>query len=198
MERIVNKYIKKVNIKSVETYLGINLKNNLITAGFDVSQHSTGIAIIRTTDKYLILEQIHKITTPKLPKHATSKQILDGFDLFLDQLEDFKRSVNKRYKLDLTIIEDCFFGKNVKTLKALARFGILVYDKFRAISKISILLMPSSARSRISFRKSQVGVSGTKLKKEIMNYINLALDTKIKDHDISDAIVLALAGLKEE
>ncbi len=188
----MNNYIKKVNIKSVETYLGINLKPNVICAGFDVSMHNTGIAIIRTTDKYLILEQIHKIEVPK------NIDLLKAIDLFLDQLEDFKRSVSKRYKLDLSIIEDCFFGRNVKTLKSLARFGVLIYDKFRGISNETKFMLPTSARSRINFKKSVKKITSSKLKKEIMNYINLALDTKIKEHDIADAIVLALSGLKEE
>lgn len=188
----MSKYVKKVNIKSVENYLGINLKNNIISAGFDVSMHSTGIAVIRTTDKYLILEQIYKIEVPK------NIDLLKAVDLFLDQLEDFKRSVSKRYKLDLNIIEDCFFGRNVKTLKSLARFGVLIYDRFRGIAYKTKFILPTSARNKINFKKSAKKITTTKLKKEIMNYINLALNTKIKEHDISDAIVLSLAGLKEE
>jgi len=185
-------YIKKTNIKTVEAELEVELARNLIVIGFDVSMHSTGIAVIRTTDNYLIVDQVHKIIVPK------KVDLLKGVDLFLDQINDFKRGVSQKYKLDLNIIEDCFMGNNVKTLKSLARFSILVYDKFKGISTKTKLVLPTRARNLINFKKSDKSIKGSKLKKEIMNYINYALSIDIKDNDIADAIVLALSGLVVE
>lgn len=182
-------YIKKTNIKTVEAELEVELARNLIVIGFDVSMHSTGIAVIRTTDNYLIIDQLHKIIVPR------NVDLLRGVDLFLDQINDFKRGISQKYKLDLNIIEDCFMGKNVKTLKSLARFSILVYDKFKGISIKSKLILPTRARGLINFKKSDKTIKGTRLKKEIMAYINYALSIDIKDDDIGDAVVLALSGL---
>lgn len=182
-------YIKKISLNSVESYLGKTLKRNTISMGVDIAMHITGIALIRTTDSYLILERIHKIEVPK------DKSLLDCIDLFLAQLNDFKNKIIKDYKLDINVIEDCFFSKNVKTLKSLARFGVLIYDKFRDITKNTLFIMPTQARKLIGFKKSDKSVKGIKVKKEVINYINEALDLQIKDSDIADAIVLSLGGL---
>lgn len=191
-------YIKKIKLSYIEGWINKRLKRNVISIGFDVSTYSTGIAILRTTDTYLILEQTHIIKVPKLAKFATTKQMLDNINLFLSQLEDFKKEVSKKHTLNINRIEDCFLRRNVKTLKALARYGILVYGKFRDISKDIDLIMPISARKKIGFKKSSKLVKGTYLKKEIINYINMLLGTKIEKDDIADGIVLALGGLIEE
>lgn len=183
-------YIKKINLDTVEAELGTcSLECNKVVMGADVSMHNTGLAVIRTTDKYLVLEQTHKIIVPR------GIELLKGVDLFLDQLDDFKRGITQKYKLDANIIEDCFFGSNVNTLKALARFGILVYDRLRGISSKTKLVLPTRARNLINFKKSGKAIKGTKLKKEIINYVNVLLGTEIKDTDIADAVVLALSGL---
>lgn len=181
----------RIKLETVEALLGISLYENMVSMGFDTSVHSTGIAIIRTTADSLILDTIHKIT---IPKEVIGN---DALDLFIEQLDSFKEKVSRTYKVDVAIIEDCFFGKNVNTLKALARHGILVYDRFKRIAKESKFVMPKDARSRINFKKSSPKIKGHQLKKEIIEYINniLDLELKVKDNDIADAIVLALAGL---
>jgi len=152
----------------------------------------TGVAVIRTTNNSLILEQTLKISVPKNIK------LLDSIDLFISQLQNFKNKISKQYKIDKNIIEDCFFLRNVNTLKALSRFGVLIYTNFKDISKETVFVMPTTARSRIGFKKSGKGIKGKYLKKEIMNYINGLLLTKITDDDISDSVVLAICGLVEE
>lgn len=180
-----------IKLSKLETAIGLKLKRNTITIGFDVSMHHTGIAILRTTDKSLVLERTQRIDVPN------KNELLDAVDLFLEQLEDFKKEVSKKYKLDINNIEDCFFGSNVLTLKCLARFSILVYDRFRGISKVTKLILPTRARTLINFKKSSKKVKGQALKNEIISYINKILNTKYrpKDTDIVDAIVLALTGL---
>ena len=180
--------IKKIAIKTIEEKLGKKLKSNLISLGWDVAGHSTGIALIRTTESYLILERTHKINVPKNIKE------LDTIDLFIEQLDSFKNEISQQYKLDENIIENCFFGRNVGTLKLLARCGILVYDRFRGLSKKSELIMPKSARSKLGF-KSEKGIKGKELKNAIVNFINNLLNLELTDNDICDAIVLALNGV---
>jgi len=184
-------HLKKIKISTVENKLNEPLIRGMITIGFDVSMYSTGIAILRTTDDYLILEQVKVVTVPK-------GELLDSVDLFLTQIKDFKNEVAQKHKIDLSIIEDCFFLKNVKTLKALARFGILIYDKFRDVAEATKFVLPTQARRKVHFAKSDKKVKGEALKKEIIEYVNYLLETKIESHDIADAVVLALAGLIKE
>jgi len=194
------KYIKKINKEKVEIFLGVKLKPNKIAIGFDVAQHVTGIALIRTTDSYVVLEKTHTIVTPKSPKKTSTRQMLANFGVFISLLDDFKREVAQKFSLDISIIEDCFYGRNILTLKALARSSILVYDRFRGISTDISLILPTSARSKVNFKKSGAGIKGPKLKAEIVDYVNRALDIKLKakDNDIADAIILSLAGLVEK
>jgi len=182
-------YIKKIAINKISKTINRTINPGTISMGWDVAQHATGVAIIRTTDKYLYLDKIYKISVPK------DVQDRDSIDLFVEQLEDIKRDIAKTYKIDMNIIEDCWFGRNVKTLKTLARFSVLVYDRMRNLAKTSMFMQPVTARSKVRFKKSKKGVSGDQLKKEILEYINELLETNVNDHDIGDGIVLALAGV---
>ena len=182
-------HIKKIKLITAMAELEVDLKFNSTVIGFDVAEHATGIAIIATTNDYLILKSVHKITVPKKIVE------LEAIDLFTDQLDDFKRTVNQTYKFDKTVIENCYVRFNPQTAIWLARFGIIVYDRFKHISKNSELILPNAARKNINFKKSSKEIKGIKLKKEIIAYINNALQTEIKDNDIADACVLALSGL---
>ena len=182
---------KKINLKKVEKNLGLKLNSNTISIGFDVSVHSKGIALIKTTEKSLIIEKIDKIVTPK------NIAQLSALDAFISQLDNFKDKVIQKYKLNVSIIEDCFMGQNVNTLKALARHSALVYDRFKRISDNVELLLPTQARKIIGFKKSDKKIKGSALKREIIEFVNNILNTeyKPKDNDIVDALILALAGL---
>lgn len=183
------KYIKKIAINRVAKIIKRTINKDTISMGWDVAQHATGVAIIRTTDSYIYLDKIYKI---KVPKDVKDK---DSIDLFVEQLEDIKRDISSTYKIDVNMIEDCWYGKNVTTLKTLARFSVLVYDRMRNLAKTTEFMLPLPARSKIRFKKSKKGVTGDKLKKEILAYVNELLETNIDDHDIGDGVVLALAGV---
>jgi len=189
------KYLKKIKLSTVEDFLEVKLTPNKIVIGWDVSMRSTGIAVIRTSATYLTVEILDKI---KIPKKINDK---DALDLFIDQVDSFARKISQTYKIDYNIIEDCFFGNNVRTLKALARHSALVYDRFRGLSRIQYFILPTKARGLVNFKKSDKKIKGQDLKKEIVEFINNALSLNLKkttDQDIADAIVLALAGLVEE
>ena len=122
-------------------------------------------------------------------------------------MDSFKEKISQKYKINTAIIEDCFLsffktkGKrvatNVTTLKALARYGILIYDRFKRLSEEIRYVMPTESRKVIGFSKSDKKVKNYKLKQEVVDYVNnlLDLELKMKDNDIADAIVLALCGL---
>ena len=185
-------YIKKIKLATVQAELEKDLPINKIVLGVDVSMHNTGLAVIRTTEDYLILDILHNIIVPK------KVDLLTGVDLFLSQISEFKQIIAQKYKLDKMIIEDCFFLQNVKVVKTLARFGILIYDKMRDITTKTEFMLPTRARNLTNFKKSSKEIKGTKLKKEIVAYVNNTLDINIKDDNLSDAIILALAGLVEK
>jgi len=189
------KYVKKISKKTVEEFLSVSLMPNKISIGWDVSMRSTGIAVVRTSSSYLTVEIIDKIT---IPKSVNDK---DALDLFLDQLEAFAKRISQKFKIDCNVIEDCFYGQNVRTLKALARHSAFVYDRFRGLARVQYFILPTKARNLVNFEKSNKKVKGQDLKKEIVEFINNALDLKLKktkDQDIADACVLSLAGLVED
>ena len=186
---------KKIKLTTVEEFLGVKLTSNVTILGVDVAQYSTGLALLRTTDSYLIIEKLDVIKVPKSPDC-----FLDSIDAFLEQVDQIKREIISTMTLNKVVIEDCFFGRNVKTLKALARFGILVYERFRGCSNELCFDLPTSARRKINFKKIDKTSKGPKLKKEIIHYINTGLNIKLKlrENDQADAIVLALGGLVNE
>ena len=184
--------MKRINLKKIQKNLGLTLKKNTVAVGYDVCMHSTGIAVLRTTDNSLIIEKLQKITVPK------NNKLLDCVDLFLSQLDEFKHEISKKYKIDISVIEDCFFGRNINTLKSLARFSILLYVMLKDITKKTLFVLPTTARKEIGFKKSEKKIKGHALKKEIMTFISNIIEQEIKDHDLADALMLAFVGLKEE
>jgi len=180
---------KSVKLERISTLTGSALLKNTTVLGSDTSVHSTGLAVVRSTEDSVIVDLTHIIQVPK------DAQDLDAINIFADQLEDFKRSVIGKHKIDKLIIEDTFFSQNVNVLKKLTRHGVLVYDRFRSVVKSAELMMPTSARNRIGFKASIPKLPSPKLKKEIMKYIGDLLNIEVTQNDIGDALVLALAGL---
>lgn len=187
----MGKYIKKTKTKNICDIIQKDIYNNKISIGFDVSMHSTGIAILRTTEKYTVIEKLEKIITPKKIDE------LSALDAFISQLDYFKNKISQEYKINNCIIEDCFMGSNVRTLKCLARHSALVYDRFKSLADNIEFILPTSVRNKINFKKSSKKVKGYTLKKELVQYVNeiFDIDIKNKDNDLTDALILALYGL---
>lgn len=179
----------KIKISEVEDYLDKNIKRNHISLGFDVSVHSTGAVIVRTKNEYLILEVVTKLITPNTAKNAKAQ------DIYTEQLDDYRNKVSQKFSLNTVIIEDCFYGKNVDTLKALARCSGLARDRFKNLADRCEYMYPKTIRKEINCNTHKL--KGYQLKKYIVTYINEALSLKLKakDNDIADAIACALAGL---
>jgi Holliday junction resolvasome RuvABC endonuclease subunit len=180
-----------MTLKTLESKLGKSVKKNQISIGFDSSQHSTGICILKTTEKTIKVVQTANL---KVHKGITRK---DAIDVFIDLLDDFKNKIAGKYKFDEARVENVYIGLNPSTGIYLARVGVLVYDRFKRLSKNIDFCSPVHARSVIGFKKSSKSIKGNALKKEIITYINKLLGTKIEQEDTVEAAGLALVGLVE-
>ncbi|KKN82745.1 hypothetical protein LCGC14_0305690 [marine sediment metagenome] len=179
----------KIKITEVEDYLDKNLKRNHLSLGFDVALHTTGIALLRTTNDFLIIEHTHKLITPKEAIEEKAE------DIFTSQLDTYKNKIVQEYSLNSVVIENCFYGQNVKTLKGLARCSALARDRFKTISDECYYKFPKQIRKIINCNTGKL--KAYQLKKYVVEYINAALNLQLKnkDHDIADAFACALVGL---
>jgi len=184
--------MKNIPIIDIEKKLNKTIKKDIWIIAFDSSEHSTGIALIKTTDKSFIIEKTLILEVKKTVND------MDAIDLFIEQLDNFKKEILGKYKFNETIIENVFIGLNPKVGLYLARIGILVYDRFKGLSNKIYFRFPNSARAIINFKKSDKKIKGKELKQELINYINKILNTKVEQTDIADSLILALSGAINE
>jgi len=184
--------IKQIKLEQVEKYIQRKLKRNHTSLGFDVSLHSTGIVMLKTTNTNLIIDHTQLLITPK--DVAEEK----GLDIFTSQLDEYKNKVVQKYSIDSVIIENCFFGMSVTVLKALARCSGLARDRFKNISKECYFKYPKEIRAIVGFYGGKV--KGSQLKNLIVDFVNkaLKLELKYKEHDLADAYMCSLMGLIEK
>jgi Holliday junction resolvasome RuvABC endonuclease subunit len=181
--------MKKIPIQKIEKAIGKNLKRNCTAIGFDVAKNHTGIAVITTLKASLILGERHTIDNQK------SKDQLESMEYYLGELNNFISRVQmKGHKI--FIIEDCFFGFNVNTLKVLARCSILTWRELKHISDSIYLILAKSARSKIGFVKDTKRKSSAKA--QVQEYINKLFGIEEADDNKTDALALALQGLLDE
>lgn len=183
---------KKLNIAKIEKKINRSIKKNFSIIAFDSSEHSTGIALIKTTEKSFIIEELLRL---EIQKDIINLKVVD---VFIEYLDNFKKEILGKYKFNEVIIEDVFIGLNPKVGLYLARIGILIYDRFKGLSEKIYFKFPNSARSDIDFKKSNKTIKGKELKIELINYINKLLNLKINSHDEADALILALSGIVNE
>ncbi len=203
-------------IKDVEEVTGKKIRKNAVSCGWDVAEEFTGIAILRTDETKIYIEDLQKITT------NSKDDIKHRMDGFIDSLDKFKQGVKyKEFKIN--IVEDSWMGKNVFVLKNLVRFSTLIWREFRKESDYIDFLLPTSARSQIGFNKTeQLEVGNVKtevytrdtkstktgkilhkkgdkkkvdIKLLVQDYLKMAFGVDIEDNDEADGFVLALAGL---
>ena len=142
--------------------------------GLDISQTSTGVAVL--TDGPLVVYHNNLHFDKKKPLSHN-----------LMMFSDFIKSIiETQGPFDFIVIEDVFFGKNIKTLKLLARYNgaaILTCRLHSSGSKL-YLLMPSTIRSAI--------FPGTKVDKEyVYKYICSIHKLANVSNDVTDAIAAA-------
>ena len=94
-------------------------------------------------------------------------------------------------RTDKVIVEETFYGRNVKTFQMLSRLGGFIY----AIAHLKKLphkefLLATTARKILGF-------CGNAKKEIIQDEFRKRLELTITDNDIIDAIILALIGVTE-
>jgi len=197
----------KLLIKDIEKKLNKRIRKNSISIGFDVAEHYTGICILKSDEKNVVIEDLQKIeTNPK-------DDIKNRMSYFIGALEKFKQQLTKYKEYKIIEIEDSWFGRNVNTLKSLTRFATLIWMAFYKECDYLEFIMPISARSQIGFNKNKQlkkteiklekftrgknegKVKKVDIKKLVMEYLKQAFNVDIKDNDEADGFVLALCGL---
>jgi len=188
-----------IKIKDIEKKLGFKLKRNTLSLGVDTAS-TTGLAILETDNLRLRIET----STFKLPTVKKTDELSDKFveklEFMLRSIRDFKKNnFKKKASNTVLVLENSFMGINVVTFGLLRMLaGIVFAELFDNFEQIKIIF-PMSARKNVGF-KSQLkrGAKREEKKKEIINFINTIFDTQITDDNETDAIILALNGLKEE
>ncbi len=151
------KPIKKIKTTTVETFLDIELTPNKTVLGVDVSMHSTGLALIRTTETYLVIEKLDVIKVPK-----KVKSFLSSADSFLEQLDQIKREIISYINLTKVVIEDCFFGSNVKTLNHWLDLVFLYMSGSEDALKKAISNYPQQQEEKLNLKSTDKKIKGTK------------------------------------
>jgi hypothetical protein len=118
----------------------------------------------------------------------------------LRAIRDFKKNefANKKASNTILVLENSFMGVNVVTFGVLRMLcGLIFAELFDNFETIKIIF-PMSARKNVGF-KSQLkkGVKREEKKKEIINWVNNIFGSNLENDNETDAIILALNGLKE-
>lgn len=151
--------------------------NRKVILALDVSSSSTGFAVLRQGRWN---KSSASYGTIKIPSSMPLGQRLV---LFRNEVQ----SLLKRVKPKVIVIEDVFSGRNVSTMKLLARFnGVAIEVCRRYLKSEPVIALTTKVRSFLECGRS---------KEEAFNYIctRYNLDWKYsKMNDVTDALCLAL------
>ena len=187
-------------IKDIEKRLGFKLRRNTYCIGVDTAS-ITGLAILETDKKSLkVKTSIFKLPVVKKTDELSDK-FVEKLEFMLRSIRDFKQKEFgcKKANKTILVLENSFLGCNPVTFGLLRMLcGIIFAELFDNFEEIKIIF-PMSARKNIGF-KSQLkrGTKREEKKKELIDFINNIFGIKETSDDITDAIILALNGLKEE
>lgn len=172
----------KVKVSDVERLIGQKIDKNITVLGLDTAS-KTGWAVFKgPVVRGKINLEVGYIKSTKTGTEKFNELIPSFVNLILTN------------KPDYVIIEDTYWNprfKNPKTVSIISRIGMIPYVICTLNSIPKNFLMASSVRSNI-------GLSPSTDKQGIVDYVNHYLNIKIDDHDIADAIVLALNGFYGE
>ena len=187
-------------IKNIEKKLGFRLKKNTMVLGVDTAS-TTGLAILETDKKSLkIKTSIFKLPVVKKTDELSDK-FVEKLEFMLRSIRDFKQKEfgSKKASKTVLVLENSFLSFNPVTFGLLRMLaGIIFAELFDNFEEIKIIF-PMSARKIVGF-KSQLkkGSKREEKKKELVDFVNSIFGTQETSDDITDAIILALCGLKEE
>lgn len=187
-------------INNIEKKLPYKLQRNTYCIGIDTAS-TTGIAILETDNKSLkIKTSIFKLPVVKKTDELSDK-FVEKLEFMLRSIRDFKQKEfgNKKASKTVLVLENSFLSFNPVTFGLLRMLaGIIFAELFDNFEEIKIIF-PMSARKIVGF-KSQLkkGSKREEKKKELVDFVNNIFGTQETSDDITDAIILALCGLKEE
>jgi Holliday junction resolvasome RuvABC endonuclease subunit len=154
-------------------------KPRALIMGLDVSSKSTGYCVIKNGRWYKGKSSFGKI---ELPDKASLPEKLV---IFRDSLRKLLTSVSPT----LVVIEDVFSGRNVSTMKNLARYNGVAIELCRRYTKSDPrIVLASTVRAFFGCGRS---------KEEAFNFIKekYKLNWEFKKmNDVTDAVLLALFG----
>jgi|GEM_PF-2862065 len=205
-----------LTIAEVCDILNKEIKTNTVCVGVDGATKHTGLCILRTTKDKFYVEDFYGIEMKGICKNNLHTKLIEYFQKFKDfraELPDYDKKYDRK-----VIIEDCFFGLNVWTLKVLAKYAtISFFTMFKWTHNIPEPIQPVSVRAKVGFSADtgafhfeQVMIKGKKkrkkiwdrkpinLKQQIIDFIDKKFNLEITDDNLSDAFMLALSGLIEK
>jgi Holliday junction resolvasome RuvABC endonuclease subunit len=160
---------------------------------------TTGVSFLTITDKMATFEwELFKL--PVLPKKIQDQMIkAEKYESVLDFATVAIRELKKKCKKTengILVLEQSFLQMNPDTygeLRALQGiFYAELYDYFQEIK----IWLPGTVRKMVGFHSVLNRSAERKDKKmEIVQWVNNVLGTKIDNDNISDAIILSLAGV---
>ncbi len=200
--------MKKLIIKDIEKQLGKTIARNVYAVGIDVAERYTGICVLETDKKNIMIKDLQVIETSHKDDH------FNRADHYVAALIKFKQSLLEQYKgYKILIIERCYYGRNPETLIHLAHFGILTYTILKKEFDTYYYFGATTARSIIGFNQRRQakldnikphiitrGKNKGKAKKIdckslVHDYLYTEFGLKFDSKDEADAFVLGLAGL---
>lgn len=188
------------NLTKLQKNLGFKLRENIFCLAVDTATKS-GIAMI-LINKCKATIITYTVKLPALPKDMESKaekyqEHLSAFVKLVDE-EIIKKLPPYSAYDSVLVIENSFLKMNVVTFGFLRALQGILYAKLCNKFEDIKIIFPTTARKMVGF-ESQLprGTKPKDKKKEIMKWIGNVVEETITDDNISDALLLAFAGLKE-
>jgi Holliday junction resolvasome RuvABC endonuclease subunit len=166
----------KISIKKLEHILDIRIKKNCSAFGVDTATIS-GIALVRTDDT-----DVH--ITPDLLDMSKIKSQQERFDIAYGYFSE----ILKNNKVDFAVVEDVFFGRNVKALIFMTRIGMIVYALCRQLNIPSQFILASQARCKLNLPSKAK-------KEEVQEEFSNTTGINFADNNVIDAVILGIVGV---
>jgi len=191
----------KLSLKKLEQKLGFKLRKNTMCLGVDTAS-TTGLALISVIGSKVIIDySIFQL--PKIPKKIAdqmekAEKYEQAMDSALNLIRDYKNQITVKAP-SILVLEQSFLSINPETFGYLRSLQGVFYSELYDSFDVIKIYLATVARKLVGFHSVlPKATKSTEKKKEIMQFISKIIDTEIKDDNIADAILLALAGLKEE
>jgi Holliday junction resolvasome RuvABC endonuclease subunit len=184
-------------IKKLEKNLGLKLKRNLYVIGVDTAS-TTGVSFLTITNSTATFEwELFKL--PVLPKKVKDQmEKAEKYEAVLDfatvAIRDLKTKC-KKVDNSILVLEQSFLQMNPDTYGELRALQGIFYAELYDYCDVVRIWLPGVVRKMVGFHSALNRSAERKDKKqEIVVWVNNVLGTKIDNDNISDAIILSLAG----